>query len=114
MLTTVDKPGNFGTIRQPVTTCNEAIMHVDLETNVLSYDEKLEPITTEEVAGHDEQIALEEEEEEEEEILQSRFSGEEHVENWFVLFMFNRLTDTKFSCRSLVVIKMCTFSIPVL
>ena len=55
-------------------------------------DETLEPVATEEeAADYDEQIA--QEEEEEEEILRSRFSGEEHVENWFVVFvlMFTRL-----------------------
>ena len=58
----------------------------------LPYDQTLEPIATEEEAAeYDEQIA---QEEEEEEILWSRFSGEEDVENWFVVFilMFTRRT----------------------
>ena len=56
----------------------------------LPYDQTLEPIATEEEAAeYDEQIA---QEEEEKEILWSRFSGEEDVENWFVVFilMFTR------------------------
>ena len=57
----------------------------------LPYDETLEPIATEEeAADYDEQVA---QEEEEAEILWSRFSGEEHVENWFVIFVCNFLVD---------------------
>lgn len=52
----------------------------------LPYDESLEPIANEqEAAAYVEQVA---QEEEEEEILWGRFSGEEEVENWFVLRYF--------------------------
>ena len=52
----------------------------------LPYDENVEPIATEqEAAEYHEQVA---QEEEEEEILWSRFSGEEDVQNWFVLLSF--------------------------
>ena len=56
---------------------------VSANEDFLPYDENIEPIATEqEAAEYREQVA---QEEDEEEILWSRFSGEEDVQNWFVI-----------------------------
>ena len=68
---------------------------VSANEDFLPYDGNIEPIATEkEAAEYQEQIA---QEEEENEMLWSRFSGEEDVENWFVVLfiMFVSLVDRK-------------------
>lgn len=56
---------------------------VSANEDFLPYDENIEPIATEkEAVEYQEQMT---QEEEEEEMLWSRFSGEEDVENWFVV-----------------------------
>ena len=68
---------------------------VSANEDFLPYDENIEPIATEkEAAEYQEQIT---QEEEEDEMLWSRFSGEEDVENWFVVLfiIFVSLVDRK-------------------
>ena len=68
---------------------------VSANEDLLPYDENIEPIATKkEAAEYQEQVA---QEEEEDEMLWSRFSGEEDVENWFVVLfiIFVSLVDRK-------------------
>ena len=70
---------------------------VSANEDFLPYDENIEPIATEEEAAeYQEQIPKKKEDE----MLWSRFSGEEDVENWFVVLfiIFEPLVDrTRFS-----------------
>ena len=68
---------------------------VSAKEDFLPYDKNIEPIATEkEAPEYQEQIA---QEEQEDKMLWSRFSGEEDVENWFVVLfiIFVLLVDRK-------------------